>query len=93
LRFAIIANFIDEVELDVVSLDICGMVLGIPYLYDRKPIVHQPKNKYDLFKNGLEYIVRDHSKKTNLSLINSGQMKRLVNSRKNFLLLMIKPRK
>ena len=36
--------------------------------------------------------MKAHSKKTNLSLVNSGQMKRLVNSSKNFVLLMIKPR-
>jgi hypothetical protein len=34
--FSITANLIDEVELDVIPLDICGIVLGIPYLYDRK---------------------------------------------------------
>jgi hypothetical protein len=32
LRFSITANFIDEVELDVITLDICGIVLGSPYL-------------------------------------------------------------
>ena len=49
------------------------------------------KNKYDIFKNGVEYIVRDHNKKTNLSLVNARQMKRLVSSSKNLMLLMIKP--
>jgi hypothetical protein len=34
--FAIASKLIDEVDLDVVSLDICGIVLGSPYLYDRK---------------------------------------------------------
>jgi hypothetical protein len=34
--FAIITKFFDEVELDVVPLDICGIVLGSPYLFDRK---------------------------------------------------------
>ena len=33
-----------------------------------------------------------HNKKTNLLLVNVGQMKRLVNSSKNFVLLMIKPK-
>ena len=33
LKFSITANFIDDVELDVVPLDICGIVLGSPYLY------------------------------------------------------------
>jgi hypothetical protein len=92
LRFAITAHFVDEVELDVIPLDICGIVLGSPYLYDRKAIFHHHENKYHLFKNGVEYIVRAHIKKMNLSLVNAGQMKRLVNASKNFVLLMIKPK-
>jgi hypothetical protein len=92
LRFAITANFIDEVELDVIPLDICGILLGSPYLYDRKAIFHRHENKYHLFKNGVEYIVRAHTKKMNLSLVNVGQMKKLVNASKNFVLLMIKPK-
>jgi hypothetical protein len=92
LRFAITANFVDEVELDVILLDICGIVLGSPYLYDRKAIFHRHENKYHLFKDGVEYIVGSHTKKMNLSLINAGQMKTLVNASKNFVLLMIKPK-
>jgi len=59
-RFAITAIFVDEVELDVVSLDISGFVLGSPYLYDRKAIFHRFENKYHLFKDEVEYIVRAH---------------------------------
>jgi hypothetical protein len=36
VRFDIASKLIDEVDLDVVSLDKCGIVLGSPYLYDRK---------------------------------------------------------
>ena len=67
LRFAITALFIDTFELDVVPLDITGMVLGIPYLYDKKAILHRHENKYHLFKDGKEYIVRAHCKKTNIA--------------------------
>ena len=31
LKFAITSKFIDEVEFDVVSLDICGIVSSSPY--------------------------------------------------------------
>ena len=51
LKFSITANFIDEVELDVVPLDICGIVLGSRYLHDRKTIFHRHENKYHLYKN------------------------------------------
>ena len=38
----------------------------------------------------MEYIVRAHCKKMNISLVNVGQMKSLVNASKNSVLLMIK---
>ena len=41
LNFAITSKFIDEVEFDVVPLDIYGIVLGSPYLYDRKTIFYR----------------------------------------------------
>eukprot|EP00253_Pinus_taeda_P028567 PITA_28567 len=91
-RFAITANFIDTVELDVVPFDIAGIVLGSPYLFDKKAIFHRHENKYHLFKDGKEFIVRAHRKKTNIAMVNAGQVKWLVNSSKNFVLLMIKPK-
>jgi hypothetical protein len=36
LSFSIASKMIDEVDLDVVPLDVCGIVLGSPYLYDRQ---------------------------------------------------------
>jgi len=71
LRFAFGSTFVDEVELDIVPLDICGIVLGSPYLYDRKYIFYRTKNKYQLTKYGIEYIARAHQLKNNYTLINS----------------------
>lgn len=90
LKFAITANILDEVELDVIPIDIYGIVLGIPYLYDRRVIFHLHENKYHFFKNGIEYVVRVENKKLNTSLVNVVQMKRIVNASQNFALLMIK---
>eukprot|EP00253_Pinus_taeda_P034630 PITA_34630 len=81
LRFAIGSTFVDEVELDIVPLDICGITLGSPYLYDRKAIFYRSENKYQLTEDGMEYIVRAHKLKDNYSLINLEQMKRIVNSK------------
>ena len=33
IRFVINVDFIDEVDLDVVPLDVCGVVFGSPYMY------------------------------------------------------------
>ena len=75
LKFSFGSAFVDEVELDIVPLDICGIVLGSPYLYDRKTIFYRVENKSLLVKDGIEYIVRAHKLKNNYTLINSVQTK------------------
>ena len=55
-------------------------------------ISHRHENKYHLFKDGKEFIVRAHRKKKNIALVNAGQVKRLVNSSKSYVLLMVKPK-
>ena len=60
LKFAISSKFLDEVICDVVPLSECGMVLGSPYLYDRKEIFYRKKNQYHLIKAGQEYVVHAH---------------------------------
>ena len=67
LHFSIGSKFVDEVELDIVPLDICGIVLGSPYLYDRTDIFYWIENKYQITKDGTEYIVRAHKLKDNFS--------------------------
>jgi hypothetical protein len=68
-----------------VPLDICNIVLGSPYLFYRKDIFYHKENKYNLFKDGVEYFVRSHRIKTNDSLVSRGKMKRLVSTSKYFL--------
>ena len=67
--------------------------LGSPYLYDRKAIFYRAENKYLLVKDGIEYFVRAHKLKNNYTLINSRQMKRMINSCKQFLLMVVKEKK
>ena len=71
-------------------LEVSCIVLGSPYLYYRKEIFHRHENKYNLFEDGIEYIIRAHMKKTSFSLIHVGEMKRIVNASQNLTLLMIK---
>jgi hypothetical protein len=52
----------------VVPLNECGMVLGSPYLYDRKAIFYRENNQYHLIKAGQEYVVHAHHLKENKSL-------------------------
>jgi hypothetical protein len=81
---------IDEVDLDVVSLDICGIVIGSPYLYDRKVVFFSQENKYHLTKGGVEYIVRAHNMRVSTTLVSAGQMKRLINTNKIYVLMVVR---
>ena len=44
----------------MVPLETCGMVLGNPYLYDRKEILYREHNQYHLTKERNEYGVHAH---------------------------------
>lgn len=87
IRFAIASKLIDEVDLDVVPLDIRGIVLGSPYIYDRKAVFFQHENKYHLTKGGVEHIVRSHSMRVNTTLVSEGKRKRIINTNKRYVLM------
>jgi hypothetical protein len=70
--------------LDVIPLDICGIVWGSPYLYDKKAMFYREHN------NGIEFIIRAHKMKHDLSVIATGQLKMLVNARKFLSLMFVK---
>jgi len=89
LKFSITSKYIDEVELDVVPIDICGVVLGSPYLYDRDAFFYRREHKYHLKKEGVEFIVRAHKVKSNLDLIVSNQVKQFISSSK-YVLMVVK---
>jgi hypothetical protein len=38
IKFVVIVDFIDEVVLDVVPVDVCGIMFGSPYMYMRDAI-------------------------------------------------------
>lgn len=73
----------------MVLLDICGIILGSLYLYDRNVIFFRQENKYHLTTGGVEYIIRAHSMK-NLTLVSVGQIKRAINTSKKFVLMVLK---
>jgi hypothetical protein len=46
IKYVSIVDFIDEVGLDVVPLDVSGVVFGIPYMYVRDAIFIRRANQY-----------------------------------------------
>jgi len=55
-----------------------------------KAIFYREENKYHILKDMIEYIVRAHYLKTNVSLVSTGQMKRPVIASKYFFLVIMK---
>jgi hypothetical protein len=78
VKFAISSKYVDEVTCDVVSLRECGMVLGSPYLYDRKAIFYRTKNQYQFTKASQDYVVHAHHVKANKTLQTMEQLKKVV---------------
>ena len=72
VKFVIASKLVDEVELDFIPLDTYGIVLGSPYIYDRKEIFFRHENKYQIKKDGVEYIVRAHQTNISDSLVSAG---------------------
>ena len=78
IKFAISSKYVDEVTCDIVLLRECGMVLGSPYLYDRKTIFYRTKNQYQFIKAGQDYVVHTHHVKANKTLQTMEQLKKAV---------------
>ena len=74
----------------MIPLDICGVVLGSPYLYDCDVVFHRKEHKYHLKKDGVEYIARAHKIKTHLDLVTANYMKQLTSSSKRYVLMVVK---
>lgn len=90
LRFVINANYIKEVEFDVVHINIIGVVLGSPYLFDKDVIYYRKNNEYHFIKEGRKFVVRSHvSKISNYTLI-VRNIKDIINNSKKLTLMIIK---
>jgi hypothetical protein len=90
IKFVVSVDFIDEVELVVVPLDICGVVFEIHYMYMRDAIFMRRDNQYRLIKYGKSYIINTHKDKSNISLVSANHFKTLISSSKKYLLLFLR---
>ncbi|KAM1507546.1 hypothetical protein TB2_016612 [Malus domestica] len=90
-KFAITNRYIDEVTCEVVHLDVCQVILGSPYLWDRDAIHYRRLRKYRLVKDGNEFHINACKPQSTDNLLTANQAKRLVNSCGRFVLLMIRP--
>ena len=90
--FALGAAYVDTVVCDVVPLDVCQVILGSPYLWDRDAVLFRKEQRYELTKDGRSFEIQAISSPIeSSSLISATQAKRMVNASKKFVLLMIRP--
>ncbi|GKB75236.1 hypothetical protein Tco_0942131 [Tanacetum coccineum] len=76
-RFAITNQFIDEVTCEVVPLDICQVIFGSPYLWERDAVYYRRAQKYELEKDGKKYIVNKSNITKDDDLVKAFQAKRM----------------
>jgi hypothetical protein len=74
-----IGGYRDEILCDVIPMDVCHLLLGIPWQYDRNVIHDGRKNTYTLEKNGRTHMllpIKDKEVKpkvSNVVLLMSGK--------------------
>ncbi|GKC40543.1 hypothetical protein Tco_1052927, partial [Tanacetum coccineum] len=76
-RFAITNQFIDEVTCEVVPLDICQVIFGSPYLWERDAVYFRRAQKYELEKDGKKYIVNKSNITKDDDLVKAFQARRM----------------
>ena len=84
MKFASYAKCIDKVMVDVIPLDIYGVILGNPFMWDKDGIYYRRLNKLWLVKDGKVFWVNAHKSRNKLPMVISGQVKHLINASKIF---------
>jgi hypothetical protein len=75
IKFVVSPYLIDEVELYVVPLDVCGVVFGSPYMHMRGEIFTRRENQYYLIKDGKSFIINAYKGKSDISTVTANQEK------------------
>ncbi|KAA8542785.1 hypothetical protein F0562_023937 [Nyssa sinensis] len=83
-RFAISNQFIDELTCEVVPIDICQVIFGSPYLWERDAIYYRRAQKYEFSKDGKKFIVHKDKADSRVDLVTACQARRMVNACQSF---------
>jgi hypothetical protein len=78
------------VGLDVLPLDVCGVVFGSPYMCMRDVIFIWRENQYRSIKDKKYYIINTHKVKSKISLESANQDKDLISSNKKYVFLFLR---
>lgn len=83
------ANYIDELVVDTIPLDVCGIVFGSPYLYTRNAIFKTREKQFSLVKDGKSFVINARKGKSKISLIIANKEKKMISSSRKFILLLL----
>ena len=76
----------------MVPLDVCEVVMGSPYMWDRDVIFLRRANQWKLVKEGKTYLINAYKGKEKISLLSANQAKHLINSSQRLMMLVKRPR-
>jgi hypothetical protein len=68
IKFDLSENYVNEVEIDVVLLDVCGVMFGSTHIYKRDTILTRRENQYYLIKDINSLVINAQKCKSNISL-------------------------
>ncbi|GJV03437.1 hypothetical protein Tco_1337006 [Tanacetum coccineum] len=81
----------DEVICKVVLLDICHVIFGSPYLWERNAVYLRRAQKYQFEKDGKKFLINRNNDVGNIKLITACQARRMVNASQAVLLSLARP--
>jgi hypothetical protein len=90
IKIYISKNYIDEVEVDIVPLDVCGAIFISLYMYMKDTIFMREEKWYFLIKDGNSFIINAHKDKSNISLVSANQDKKFISSSGKFSSLLLR---
>nr|CAD1831224.1 unnamed protein product [Ananas comosus var. bracteatus] len=91
VKFAVTSVYIDEMMCEVVSLNICNLIFGSPYLWDRDATFFCRPQQYQFIKDGQKFLFTTEPLSTTVDLVTACQVKRMINACQKFDLLVIRP--
>lgn len=88
--FSIGIDFIEEVYLDLVPIDVSEVVFGSPYMHMRDEIFMRRHKEYRLIKDEKSFIINMHNGKQKISIVSANQGNKLISSNKKYVLFFLR---
>ena len=78
IKFSISVEYVYEVEVDVIPMDICGVVFVFPYIYTMVVILMGTSNQHLFIKDRKSFMINMHKVKSIISMASTNEGKILI---------------